>query len=325
MEQGALWPLIVVVGPTGSGKSALGLRIAEQLKGEILNCDSLQVFRSFDIGSAKLTPDERLGIPHHLIDIAEPTALFTAGDYASLGRAALREISARGSIPVVVGGTGFYLRALLEGLFSGPERDEETRAALAGRERRRPGSLHKILTRMDPASASRIHANDVNKTIRALEVRLIEKTPMSTLFMKGRDVLSGFAAFKIGLNPPRQQLNERLDARVVRMFDQGLLEEVREILSRGLPSTAKPFESLGYRQALQVLQGRVKREDAILSTQIETRRYAKRQMTWFRREKDLRWFCGFGDDVGVQDAVLRFLSSAGIGGSPLAAANVTSS
>ena len=310
--------MIVVIGPTGSGKSALGLRIAGHFNGEVVNCDSLQIYRSFNIGSAKLAPAERRGIPHHLIDVIDPTALFTAGDYARLGRIALSEIAGRGRIPVMVGGTGFYLRALLEGLFPGPRRDQHTREALSGRERRRPGSLHRILERLDPAAANRIHANDVKKTIRALEVRLIENKPISEFFAKGRDGLTGFASLKIGLNPPRQQLYERLDARAKRMFDQGLLEEVHDLLGRGIPATAKPFESLGYRQALQVLQGRLTREDAMASTQLETRRYAKRQMTWFRREKDVHWFTGFGDDVAVQDDALRFLLSAGISAASVA-------
>ena len=318
VRQGSLFPLVVVLGPTASGKSALGLRIAEHFNGEIVNCDSLQIYRSFDIGSAKLAPAERRGIPHHLIDVVDPTALFTAGDYAQLGRVALSEIAGRGRIPVVVGGAGFYLRALLEGLFLGPKRDENTRAALTGRERRRPGSLHRILKRLDPSAANRIHAHDLKKTIRALEVLLIENKPISELFAKGRDGLTGFAPLKIGLNPPRQQLNERLDVRAKKMFDQGLLEEVRDILARGIPPTAKPFESLGYRQALQLLQGRLTRQDAISSAQLETRRYAKRQMTWFRGEKDVRWFTGFGDDIAIQDAALRFLLSAGVSGTPVA-------
>ena len=310
--------MIVVIGPTGSGKSALGLRIAGHFNGEVVNCDSLQIYRSFNIGSAKLAPAERRGIPHHLIDVIDPTALFTAGDYARLGRIALSEIAGRGRIPVMVGGTGFYLRALLEGLFAGPRRDQQTREALSGRERRRPGSLHRILKRLDPAAANGIHAHDVKKTIRALEVRLIQNKPISEFFAEGRDGLTGFAPLKIGLNPPRQQLYERLDVRAKKMFDQGLLEEVHDILARGVPVTAKPFESLGYRQALQVLQGRLTREDAMASTQLETRRYAKRQMTWFRREKDVHWFTGFGDDVAVQDDALRFLLSAGISAASVA-------
>ena len=299
--------MMVVIGPTGSGKSELALQIAERFEGEIVSCDSLQIYRLFNIGTAKLTLEHRRGIAHHLIDVVDAGQLFTAGDYAERGRAVLRQIAGRHRLPVVVGGTGFYLRALLEGLFPGPQRDERTRADLSEREKRRPGTLHRILRRLDPASAGRIHPNDVSKTIRALEVRLLEKTPMSELFAKGRDSLTGFAPLKIGLNPPRHALNERLDARAAEMFDRGLVEETRQILAQGVSPDAKPFESLGYRQALQMLAGRIAREEAIASTQLETRQYAKRQMVWFRREKDVRWFDGFGDDFAIQDAVLRSL------------------
>lgn len=300
-------PMIVVLGPTGSGKSGLALQIAARFEGEIVSCDSLQIYRLFNIGTAKLTMEQRRGIAHHLIDIADPSELFTAGDYSRRGRAVLHEIAGRGGLPVVVGGTGFYLRALMEGLFPGPKRNERTRADLSRREKVRPGSLHRILKRLDPGSAGRIHPNDVNKTMRALEVRLLEREAMSELFAKGRDALTGLASVKIGLNPPRRALYERLDARAARMFDEGLIEEVRKILSQGVSPDAKPFESLGYRQALQMIQGEIAREDAVASTQLETRRYSKRQMVWFRREKDVRWFDGFGDDAAVQDAVLRSL------------------
>ena len=300
--------MIVVLGPTGSGKSELALQIAQHFNGEIVGCDSLQIYRLFNIGTAKITSESRGGIPHHLIDIVDPTELFNAGDYTERGRTVLREIAARGRMPVVVGGTGFYLRALLEGLFPGPRRDDRTRADLSRREVRRPGSLHRLLKRLDPASATRIHPKDVHKIMRALEVRLLEKKPMSELFSKGRDALTGFAPLKIGLNPPRPALYERLDARAAKMFDRGLVDEVRQILDQGVPPDAKPFESLGYRQALQMVEGRIALEEAVASTQLETRRYAKRQMVWFRREKNVHWFDGFGDDDCVQDAVLRFVS-----------------
>jgi len=304
-----LAPLIIVVGPTGAGKSDLSLRIAKAFPCEIVNCDSLQVYRHFNIGAAKLNLDQRGGIPHHLIDIIEPAEVFTAGDYAERGRAVLRQISARERIPLVVGGTGFYLRALLEGLSPGPPRDEAIRAVLRRREQRRPGSLHRILNRLDPLAAGRIHAKDVNKTMRALEVRLIEKRPISDLFSKGRDPLGGFAPIKIGLDPPRKDLYQRLDARTVKMFDQGLLDEVRQILALGISPDAKPFDSLGYRQAFEVVEGRLSVEQAILSAQLETRRYAKRQMTWFRRERDVRWFIGFGDDSSLQHEAVMFIGS----------------
>ena len=300
-------PLVIVVGPTGSGKTELSLSIAERFQCEIVSCDSLQIFRYLNIGTAKLTIEQRRDIPHHLIDIVEPSELFTAGDYAARGRAVLRQIADRGRVPMVVGGTGFYLRALLEGLFAGPKRDEDIRAQLKQREQRRPGSLHRILRRLDPAAAGRIHANDRNKTMRALEVRLIERKPISALFLAGREALTGFTPIKVGLNPPRQELHRKLDERAEKMFASGLLDEVRGILASGIPSTVKPFESLGYRQALQVIESGLSLAAALASTQLETRRYAKRQTTWFRREPDVRWFAGFGGETPLQNEVLMFL------------------
>ena len=299
-----LIPLPIVLGPTGSGKSELAIHIALGIGGEIVNCDSLQVYRSFDIGTAKLPEAARRGVPHHLIDIIDPGQLFTAGDYSKQARAALGEIAARGRVPIVVGGTGFYLRALLAGLSEGPLRDTALRERLQRRERKRPLSLYRILSRLDHAAAARLHANDTNKIIRALEVRLVEGRPISELFSRGRDPLAGFHPIKLGLNPPRALLNQRLDARTVCIFETGLVEEVRSLLSSGVPWDAKPFESLGYKQALQVLEGRLTCEQAIASTQLETRRYAKRQATWFRKEPDVRWLEGFGDDPDVQARAL---------------------
>ena len=298
-----------MLGPTGSGKSELAISIALAVRGEIVNCDSLQVYRRFDIGTAKLPESARRGIAHHLIDVIEPAQLFTAGDYAREARAVLREIAARGRTPVVVGGTGFYLRALLEGLFQGPPRNRELRERLERREHSRPFSLHGILKRLDPAAASRIHANDKNKTIRALEVRLLEGKPISELFLRGRDPLRGFRPIKLGLNPKRELLNQRLDARAVRMFNAGLIEEVRDILSSGVSPHAKPFESLGYQQALKVLDASLTMGQAVQSTQLETRQYAKRQVTWFRKELSVHWLDGFGDDPAVQERALAILQN----------------
>jgi len=289
---------MVVVGPTGAGKSDLALYLAERLSGEIVNCDSVQVYRHFNIGSAKT--------PAHLVDIAEPEEIFTAGEYARRARAVLRDIASRGRIPIVVAGTGFYLRALLEGLFPGPERDPALRIRLAGRERRRCGSLHRILSRLDPPSAARIHANDVNKTIRALEVCLKARQPLSRMLEHGRDSLAGFRIIKVGLNPPRDALYARLDQRFVGMVEKGLLEEVRQILARGVSPGAKPFESLGYKQALAAVRRELSFDDAVASAQRATRRYAKRQMTWFRRERNVTWFQGFGDCPDVQRQVCEF-------------------
>ncbi len=298
-------PLIAIVGPTGSGKSELALAVARRFSAEIVNCDSVQLYRYLDIGAAKLAPAERQGVPHHMIDVAEPDEVVTAGDYARRARPLLAEIAGRGRLPIVVGGTGFYLRALLEGLFAGPQRDPALRRRLACREASRPGSLHRILKRLDPASAARIHPHDVNKLIRALEVCLLARKPLSQLWEAGRDRLRGFRPLRIGLDPPRSLLYARLDERCRAMFDRGLIEEVRQVLDRGFPETSKALGALGYRQALEVLRGRLERDEAIRLAQRATRRYAKRQWTWFRRDPTIEWFPGFGSDAAIQGAVVR--------------------
>jgi len=303
--------MAIVLGPTGSGKSDLAIHIAQALGGEIINCDSLQLYRGFDIGTAKVPEKERRGIPHHLIDILDPGELFTAGDYARVAREALLAIAGRQKLPVVVGGTGLYLRALLEGLSPAPARDAAIRARLVLREKKRPGSLHRILSRLDTSAAVRIHRNDVKKIIRALEVHMLEKKPLSALFEQGRAPLRGFQPVKLGLNPPRELLYQRLDARTAEIFRLGLIDEVRRLRASGVPGSAKPFESLGYKQALQVLDGSMTGEQAVQSTQLETRRYAKRQVTWFRREPRVHWFAGFGDDAPVRIEALAILERAG--------------
>lgn len=301
--------LVAIVGPTGSGKSDLALRLAEEFRGEIVNCDSMQVYRGFDIGTAKTPPDERRGVPHHLIDIVEPDQTFTAGEYQVLGRKVLNEIGSRGRLPLVVGGTGFYLRALLDGLSAGPSADIELRARLIAREQRRPGSVHRLLTRLDPDAAAAIHPNDVKKALRALELRLLRNAPRQTL--PARDPLTGFRVIKIGLDPPRTELVERLNRRLERMFARGLIEEVRGLLAAGVPPGAKPFESLGYKEVLESIRGELTTEQAVAAAQLATRQYAKRQMTWFRRESEVQWFAGFGSDPAVQDRVFTEISHLG--------------
>ena len=301
-------PLVAVAGPTGSGKSEIALDISESFNGEIINCDSLQVYRHFDIGTAKLPMAERRGIPHHLIDIVNPDELFTAGEYARLARETLADISRRGKLPIVCGGTGFYLRALLDGLFAGPARDQPLRDRLSARESRHPGSLHRLLTRFDSAAAQKIHANDVPKVTRALEVCLLTRRPVTELFDAGRDALSGYRTLKLGLLPDRDALYSKLDVRCARMFEAGLVDEVRHILGLGFAATCKPFESHGYKQALQEIRGELSPRDAVFYAQRNTRNYAKRQLTWFRREPDVRWLAGFGDDPAIQGAAAELVA-----------------
>lgn len=300
-------PLVAVVGPTGSGKSSLALAIAAEFAGEIVNCDSLQVFRYFDIGTAKLPPGERLGIPHHLIGIVDPDALFTAGEFARLAREAIAAISGRGRLPILAGGTGFYLRALVEGLFPGPTRDEGLREKLARRERRRAGSLHRLLKRFDRETAGRIHPNDLPKVTRALEVCLLARRPASELFRQGRNALAGYSILKLGLLPDREALYQRLDRRCGEMFAGGLVEEVRAILAMGYQASAKPFESHGYKQALQLIAGELNTREAVFYAQRNTRNYAKRQITWFRRERDLIWLKGFGEEPAIVEEALALV------------------
>lgn len=301
--------LVAVAGPTGAGKSELALAVAACLDGEIVNCDSLQVYRGFDIGTAKIPIAERRGIPHHLIDILDPaTEYMTAGDYARRARVVLRQVVERKRIPVVVGGTGFYLRALLEGLFEGPGRDDALRARLASREARRKGLLHRFLRRVDPEAARRIHSHDINKLIRAVEVCVQARSPMTGLFAQGRTPLTGFRVVKLGLLPPRDALYDRINRRTAAMFAAGLLDEVRNLLAAGVPPSAKPFEAIGYREALLCVQGRLTIEEAIPAAQQATRRYAKRQMTWFRKEPGMHWLAGFGDDPVIQQSACRRLA-----------------
>jgi len=289
---------VLLLGPTGSGKTALSLALGERFGGEVVSCDSVAVYRGMDLGTAKPTREERARLPHHLIDVADPDQPFTAGEYSRQARAALREIASRGHLPIVTGGTGLYLRALTEGLFAGPERQSELRARLqASRQRHAQGWLHRLLTRLDPASAARIHANDVPKLIRAIEVCLAARRPLSEVLgnqQEARNPLTGFRLLRIGLNPPRQALYARLNQRAAAMFAAGLVEETRGLLDRYGP--VKTLDSLGYRQALAVLAGTSSVEAAVAAAQQGHRNYAKRQMTWFRREPEVHWIEGFGDE-----------------------------
>jgi len=297
--------LVVIAGPTGSGKSALALRLAEEFHGEIVNCDSMQLYKGFDIGTAKLPVCERRSIPHHMIDVLEADQVYSAGDYARDARALIAGISARGRLPIVTGGTGFYLRALLEGLPQLPPRDEALREKLAAREATRPGSLHRLLSRLEPAAARRIHVRDAQKTIRALEVRILTRSALPPSSESAP--LEGYTVVRIGLDPDRSKLYGILDARTCEMFRCGLIEEVRALLASGLTGNEKPFESLGYKQALACIRGSMTIEEAIASTQIETRQYAKRQWTWFRRDQKMFWIRGIGQEPSVIEQGCEYL------------------
>ena len=298
-------PLVVILlGPTGSGKTALSLALGELFGGEIVSCDSVAVYRGMELGTAKPTTEERARLPHFLIDVAEPDQPFTAGEYSRQARAALRAIAGRGRLPIVTGGTGLYLRALTDGLFAGPERQHELRARLEkSRKRHGEGWLHRLLGRLDPASAARIHANDTPKLIRAIEVCLAERKPMSQVL--ARNPLTGFRLLHIGLNPPRQALYERLNQRAVAMFTAGLIDETRCLLARYGP--VKALDSLGYRQAIAALAGTLSEEAAIEATQQGHRNYAKRQLTWFRREPEVYWIAGFGDEPETISAAAKLI------------------
>jgi tRNA dimethylallyltransferase len=303
--------LVVILGPTGSGKTALSLFLAERLRGEIVSCDSVAVYRGLEIGTAKPSHEERRRVPHHLIDVAEPTEVVTAGDYARQARQAIREISLRQNVPVVVGGTGLYLRALLEGLFAGPRRSEELRARLRDRAAQRgPEYLHGLLERLDAAAARLIHANDLPKVIRALEVSLASRAPMTDLWRQGRDPLRGFRILRLGLNPDRDVLYQLLNARASEMFSRGLIEETRGLRER-YGRGARPLGSLGYRQVTQFLDGELSLEQAVAAAQQGHRNYAKRQMTWFRREPGVHWFAGLGSEPQVQQQCLEWVESEG--------------
>ena len=300
--------LLAIVGPTASGKTALSLALAERFQGEIVNCDSVALYREFEIGTAKPSREERARAPHHLLDLLAPDQVFTAGDYSRSARQVLDDIKQRGRLPIVVGGTGLYLRALLDGLFSGPPRSEELRSRLRVRAAERgPAYLHRILRRLDPAAAASIHHNDEPKLVRAVEVCLLARERMSELWKRGRDPLTGFRILRLGLDPDRNQLYSRINQRAARMFDDGLIEETRRILDKYGPA-AGPLGSLGYKQAAQHLRGEIDRKLAMWAAQQAHRNYAKRQLTWFRREPGVHWLKGFGNDPEIQEQAFALVT-----------------
>jgi len=314
--------LVVILGPTASGKSALGIRLAQKLGGEIVVCDSTQVYRRFDIGTAKVSASERRGTPHWMMDIVEPADVFTAGDYRHRAEEVLRDIHARGRVPIVTAGTGLYLRALLEGLADAPARSEELRARLRHSAKRSGAEhLHGMLRRLDPETAARIGERDTQKIIRALEMRFLAKKPVGEIHAQGRAPLEGFAPVKIGLHPPRAALYARIERRVHEMFDTGWSAEVRGLLRSGVPPEAKPFTFIGYREILARYSGEsksgsadmeldpaeLKLEETILEIQKATRQFAKRQLTWFRKEPNVHWLESFGDNPAVETQALALL------------------
>jgi tRNA dimethylallyltransferase len=283
--------------------------LGERFHGEIVSCDSVAVYRGMDLGTAKPSAEERTRLPHHLIDVAEPDEPFTAGEYSRQARKVLRDVSARSMLPIVTGGTGLYLRALIEGLFAGPVRHQELRERLRlSAQKRGSAWLHRILTRLDAPSASRIHANDTAKLIRAIEVCVAGRRPLSQVLESqtaARDPLTGFRLLRIGLNPPRAALYHRLNRRCAEMFAAGLVDETRGLLARYGP--IKALESLGYRQAMAVLAGTLSEPDAIVAAQQGHRNYAKRQLTWFRREPDVHWIEAFGDEPDAERAAFELV------------------
>lgn len=293
-------PLIAVVGPTASGKSDLALELAEQVGGEIVNCDSLQLYRYMNIGTAKTPVEERRGIPHHLLDVIDPDEVYTAGDYQRAGRAALAAIAERGRIPVVAGGTGFYLRALLEGLGEARGADAGLRARLAAKA---PAHLHRILEKIDKISAARIHPNDTKKVIRAIELCLLARRPRHEV-LESRQPLGGFAALKIALLPSRSELGERIEARCKCMFESGIIEETHFVVGQ-FGRSAKALEAIGYAQAMKVLDGELSREKAEAEAVLRTRQYAKRQMTWFRKETNANQLLSFGNQRETIKTAIR--------------------
>jgi tRNA dimethylallyltransferase len=299
--------LVAIIGPTSSGKSRLAFAAAQVLDGEIVNCDSMQMYRMLEIGTAKPTPQQRAEIPHHLYDLLDPQEYFGAGRYMVEARKVCREISDRGKTPFVVGGTGLYLKALLEGVFEGPGRSQEIRERLQRiGEQKGLDYLYRLLARKDPAAAERIEPADEVRIVRSLEIYMLTGQPISQL-QPQRDPLKSLSVLKVGLRLPRPILYDRINRRVSRMFQSGLLDEVRQLLAEGYRPDCKGFEALGYRHAVAVLDGDLSQEEAIEKTQTETRRYAKRQMTWFRQEKEVHWIEGPGEEASPLESLLKLV------------------
>ena len=299
---------VAILGPTATGKSALGLALAERYRGEIVNCDSTAVYRGFDIGTDKVPLGEQRGIPHHLIDVVEPTGEYTAAQYARDAAAVIRDIDRRGGLAILVGGTGFYFRALTRGLFPGPGRDAVLRNRLESiAARKGAATLHRLLARVDAASALRIQPRDLKRMVRALEVFFLTGRPLTAHFADTIAPLPEFDVLPIGVRLPAAQIAERVLRRVDEQFDRGLLGELRGLLAQGVPETARPFGGLVYRQVLEHLHG-VRDEAATRALVVqENRRYARRQLIWFRKEPNLIWLDGAGESPSTIAAAERLI------------------
>jgi tRNA dimethylallyltransferase len=300
--------LVAIVGATATGKSALGIALARRFDGEIVSCDSTAVYRGFDIGTDKVPLSEQQGVPHHMVDLVEPTDEYSAARYARDAAAAIRDITSRGKLPIVVGGTGFYYRALTRGLFAGPGRDEPLRRRLERvASRRGPECLHRWLTRVDAPSAGRIQSRDVKRLVRALEVWILTGRPLTEHFADTASPLPEYDVAAFALQIPGEQIADRVARRVDAQLARGLLDEIRGLLARGVPETALPFTGLVYRQALEHLHGVRDEADTRELIVRENRRYARRQLIWFRKEPNLRWIHAAGERPETQDEVARLL------------------
>jgi tRNA dimethylallyltransferase len=305
--------VLAVLGPTATGKSALALSLAERYGGEIINCDSTAVYRGFDIGTDKVAIEDRRGIPHHLIDIADPTEVYTAAQYARDASRVIRDLHARGALPILVGGTGFYYRALTRGLFPGPGADSALRARLDRvAARKGPERLHRMLRRVDPDSAQRIMTRDQKRLVRALEVFLTTGRPLTEHFADTRSPVADCEVIPLALTIPAALTAERVARRVDQQFARGIVDEVQSLLARGVPADARPFGGLVYRQVMEMLRG-VRDEAATRALIVtENRRYSRRQLIWFRKEPNLIWFDGPGERPEILHRVESMLASRGV-------------
>jgi len=304
-------PVIAIVGPTASGKSTLGIEVALQLNGEIINCDSVQVYQEIQIATAKVPLEERQGVPHHLIDFVSPNVNYTAGEWAREAAQKIEEIENRGRVPLLVGGTGFYLRALRQPFFVSPRTDESLRQRLTRiRERHGPEHLHRLLNRIDPRAAEQLFPRDWPRVQRAIEVFL--QTGRSIVDQQPQRPEPHESARRLrilALNPPRAELYQRINERTEEHFRAGLVDEVRDLLDRGFSPLSNALGAHGYRRVVEYLQGLRDLESAIEQTRLDVRHYAKRQLTWFRHEAGVEWFDGFGEENRILESVLENLAA----------------